>query len=75
MSEQTITESREQSTTEQTKDPQSADQTPPASLLRFKQFYSPHELERERIRRELAEPYRLSELQSVEARRQRNGGR
>ncbi len=75
MSEQTITESREQPTTEQTKKTQSTDQTPPTSPLRFKQFYSPHELERERIRRELAEPYRLSELQAVEANRRRNGGR
>jgi hypothetical protein len=28
----------------------------------FKRYYTPHELERERIRRELAEPYRLKDL-------------
>jgi hypothetical protein len=36
---------------------------PPGARPAFKRYYTPHELERERIRRELAEPYRLPEPQ------------
>jgi len=39
-----------------------ASQPPSGPAPRFKRYYTPHELERERIRRELAEPYRLEEM-------------
>ena len=39
-----------------------ASRPPSGPTPRFKRYYPPHELERERIRRELAEPYRIEEM-------------
>jgi hypothetical protein len=37
----------------------------PGPTVKFKRYYTPHERERERIRRALAEPYRLTEDDSL----------
>jgi len=46
-----------------------SDQQPASPAPVFKRYYTPHELERERIRRELAEPNRLHDLNPSEAKR------